>query len=222
MPEWLKNDLQIEAGLSAGMLAGRIGLAALLGLVAAVVHLLTQNKRAAETASFSTTLVLLTVLIAMVNLVIGNSVARAFSLVGALAIVRFRTVVDDTRDTAFVIFAVVMGMAAGAGYLAVALVGAPIVTAAAFVMQWWGAAANGEQTWHVSVRVVAGADIESLCGALLDQRLRRRKLASISTARQGAALDAAFRGASTDADIQSLLKELNQLEGVQSVECKLG
>ena len=50
----------------------------------------------------------------MVSMVIGNEIARAFSLVGALSIVRFRTVVEDTRDTAFVIFAVVVGMALGA------------------------------------------------------------------------------------------------------------
>src|SRR3712207_7408096 len=57
--------------------------------------------------------VLLAVLVALVTLVIGDSTARAFGLVGALSIVRFRTVVEDTRDTAFVIFAVALGMAAG-------------------------------------------------------------------------------------------------------------
>jgi hypothetical protein len=64
---------------------------------------------------FIPTLVLLTVLIALVTKVIGNNSARAFSLVGTLALFRFRTVVEDTRDTAFVIFAVVIGMAVGAG-----------------------------------------------------------------------------------------------------------
>jgi uncharacterized membrane protein YhiD involved in acid resistance len=69
----------------------------------------------------------MSVLIALVSIVIGSSVARAFSLVGALSIVRFRTVVDDTRDTAFVIFAVVEGMAAGAGLFVVGALGLPIV-----------------------------------------------------------------------------------------------
>ena len=77
---------------------------------------------------------LLAVLIAMVTQVIGDSVARAFSLVGALSIVRFRTVVRDTQDTAFVIFAVVVGMAVGARDPWVALIGLAIVGAAAFVM----------------------------------------------------------------------------------------
>src|SRR3712207_7596331 len=53
---------------------------------------------------------------AMVTQVIGDNIARAFSLVGALSIVRFRTVVRDTQDTAYVIFAVAVGMAVGAGH----------------------------------------------------------------------------------------------------------
>ena len=68
------------------------------------------------TPSFAVTLVLLTILIAVVTQVIGDNVARAFSLVGALSIVRFRTVVRDTQDTAYVIFAVAVGMAVGAGH----------------------------------------------------------------------------------------------------------
>ena len=96
--------------LAIEVLAARLVVALGLGVVVAGVYLLTQRKPRAELAPFVTTLVLLTVLIAMVTLVIGNSVARAFGLVGALSIVRFRTVVEDTRDTAFVIFAVFAGV----------------------------------------------------------------------------------------------------------------
>ena len=67
----------------------------------------------------------------MVTQVIGDNVARAFSLVGALSIVRFRTVVRDTQDTAYVIFAVVVGMAVGAKNPWVAFIGLGLVGAAA-------------------------------------------------------------------------------------------
>jgi hypothetical protein len=74
------------------------------------------------------------VLIAMVTQVIGDNIARAFSLVGALSIVRFRTAVRDTEDTAYVIFAVVVGMAVGAGHVWVATLGMAVVALGAFVM----------------------------------------------------------------------------------------
>ena len=87
-----------------------------------------RTRPASDTSSsLSVTLVLLSILIAMVTQVIGDNVARAFSLVGALSIVRFRTVVRDTADTAFVIFAVAVGMAAGAGHPSVALSGIAVV-----------------------------------------------------------------------------------------------
>ena len=71
----------------------------------------------------------------MVTQVIGDNVARAFSLVGALSIVRFRTVVRDTQDTAFVIFAVVVGMAVGARDLVWPASASSSIGAAAFLMR---------------------------------------------------------------------------------------
>jgi uncharacterized membrane protein YhiD involved in acid resistance len=56
-------------------------------------------------------------------MVIGSSMARAFALVGALSIIRFRTVVKDTRDTAFVFAALAMGMAAGTSSYELSVVG---------------------------------------------------------------------------------------------------
>ena len=111
----------------------RLVLAMLLGLAIAWVY---RRARPAngEAESFGVTLVLLTILIAMVTQVIGDNVARAFSLVGALSIVRFRTVVRDTQDTAYVIFAVAIGMAMGANHPSVALCGLAVVGVTALLL----------------------------------------------------------------------------------------
>lgn len=53
---------------------------------------------------------------AIVMMIIGSNIARAFSLVGALSIIRFRTAVKDVRDTAFLFFAIVVGMGCGTGF----------------------------------------------------------------------------------------------------------
>lgn len=52
----------------------------------------------------------------IVMMIIGSNIARAFSLVGALSIIRFRTAVKDVRDTAFLFFAIVVGMGSGTGF----------------------------------------------------------------------------------------------------------
>ena len=131
MPEFLRGELQ-AAGGPLIVLARLVGSMLLGGVVAWIYQ---RTRPASDTSSsLSVTLVLLAILIAMVTQVIGDNVARAFSLVGALSIVRFRTVVRDTVDTAFVIFAVAVGMAAGAGHPSVAVSGIAVVGVAAWIM----------------------------------------------------------------------------------------
>src|SRR5262249_60485636 len=114
----------------------RLSAAFAMGCAAVAIHQLTRGRGAGKAdRSFLATLVLLAVLIALVTLVIGSNLARAFSLAGALSIVRFRTILEDTRDTAFVIYAVVAGMAAGTGYIMGALLCTPLVLLGAWMLR---------------------------------------------------------------------------------------
>ncbi|HMP18433.1 MAG TPA: hypothetical protein PKD72_15515, partial [Gemmatales bacterium] len=79
----------------------------LLGFIVAAIYSFTRPRHEASgTRGILATIVLLSILLAMVVMAVGNSPARAFTLAGILAIVRFRTVVEDTRDAAFVICSV--------------------------------------------------------------------------------------------------------------------
>jgi uncharacterized membrane protein YhiD involved in acid resistance len=96
-------------------------LAILLGFVIATVYRQT-HKGLSYSQSFTLTVLYVCVIVALVMMVIAGSLARAFALVGALSIIRFRTVIKDTRDTAFVFLSLAVGMAAGTSnyFLAVA------------------------------------------------------------------------------------------------------
>ncbi|MDZ7346073.1 MAG: DUF4956 domain-containing protein, partial [candidate division KSB1 bacterium] len=72
-------------------------IAFVLGMLIATVYRLT-FKGYAYSASLVNTLILITMVTTMVIMVIGNNLARAFGLVGAMSIIRFRTAVKDTRD----------------------------------------------------------------------------------------------------------------------------
>ena len=75
------------------------GLAAILGICIGWLYRKVQLE-ASYSQSLIHTYVLLTMITALIMLIIGSNIARAFSLVGALSIIRFRTVVKDTKDTA--------------------------------------------------------------------------------------------------------------------------
>jgi len=66
-------------------------------------------------ASFVNSLILLVIITSIVIMVIGNNLARAFGLVGAMSIIRFRTAVKETQDIIFIFFSLSIGMAAGVG-----------------------------------------------------------------------------------------------------------
>ena len=220
MPEFLKDVgsgtpvgslLEITIRLAAGLLGG---------IIVSWIYRKTRPDFAIA-PSFPGTLVLLAVLIAMVTQVIGDSVARAFSLVGALSIVRFRTVVRDTQDTAYVIFAVVVGMAVGTNNFIVAVIGILIVAIAAFTLlrRAKSPAEAAEITPEFSLKVIVGLgmDLDTLSSAA-EKHIESMRLQSFRTARQGAAYEGEYivrlRQGSSVADV---VRVLNHLEGVQNV-----
>jgi uncharacterized membrane protein YhiD involved in acid resistance len=223
MPDWMADDIAVAAPASPGVLLVRLVLALVFGGGVACVYRFSHGREKDDGLALTTTLVLLSVLIAMVSMVIGNSVARAFSLVGALSIVRFRTVVEDTRDTAFVIFAVIVGMAAGAGLYWTAIVGVPIVGLTSIGLSRFGNRVPGARVADcmLIVRLGLGRDPETLLSPVLARHLDRQRVVAAGTARQGAALEVTYAvKVKAAATMTGLVAELNQVEGVQSVELR--
>jgi uncharacterized membrane protein YhiD involved in acid resistance len=218
MPEWLLDSLHDSVKLPTVELLLRLTAAFVLGCVAAAVHRLT--ARDSRSASLLGTLVLLSVLMAVLTIVVGNSLARAFSLVGSMAIIRFRSVVEDTRDTAFVMLAVVCGMACGSGYALAAAAAIPLV----LLGSWWfrprlPSAAEAEHSLTLRLGTASGA--EQKVQALLRERGLSYRLTALETVRGGAALDVKFLIPALSAPTAlALVAELNRIDGVQGVEMR--
>jgi len=140
MPTWINETMNTSQLMgtpgdsTALQMAVRLGTAFLCGCIIAAIYWAVR-PREQYMPTFPATLVLLAILCAMLPLVIGQNVAWAFGLVGALSIVRFRTVVEDTHDITFVIFAVLVGMAVGADQITIAFVGMCVTGIAAFLIR---------------------------------------------------------------------------------------
>jgi uncharacterized membrane protein YhiD involved in acid resistance len=83
--------------------------------------------------SFINSLVVLSMITAVVIMVIGNNLARAFGLVGAMSIIRFRTAIKETQDIIFIFFALAIGMASGVGLHALAIFSSVLIGLIVFV-----------------------------------------------------------------------------------------
>ncbi len=228
MMDWLfppaptATAIPAEVRLPLDELAIQLGGAILAGFLVAAVFRATIVGRD-RSASLPTTLVLLTVLTAILTLAIGTNTARAFGLVGALSIVRFRTVVEDTRDTAFVIFAVVVGMAVGANYGLLAALAIVAVAFVAAIMRWVvpNGRIQGSPRLQLCVRIAVGQDTAPLL-AVIGKYAAVIKATGAATAKQGAAMEVTYT-VRLSGDAETLIPfatELNRLEGVQSVEVK--
>lgn len=210
--------------LSPELLAMRLGAAFAMGFLAAGVYAVacSRGSRRAE-PSFLATLVLLSLLIALVTLVIGDNVARAFSLVGTLAIVRFRTVVEDTRDTAFVIYAVACGMCAGSGYLLGPLAAAPLVLVATWLFSGKKKqeSGGGVPSGRMVLRVSSAMNIDGAFRKELEKHFPNHRLLELATARGGSSLDATYAVDVPPPDqVFVVVKALSAVEGVQEVDVK--
>jgi hypothetical protein len=100
----------------------KLASAAVIGLLVTAVHRHVQRRRPVS-RSMEQAQTLLCVSGALMMIIIGNSLARAFGIAGAAAIIRFRTPVDDPRDTTILFLLLALGMAAGIGALPLAGLG---------------------------------------------------------------------------------------------------
>lgn len=95
--------------------------AVLLGLVIGAAYMFACRKEGYG-KNFIVGLILLPAVVAAVILLIGSNVARAFSMAGAFALVRFRSAPGNAKDISVVFFTMATGLACGLGYVLFAVV----------------------------------------------------------------------------------------------------
>ena len=122
-----------NATLTPAKVAVAMFFALLVGLLIAFVY-----KRCYRgvlySPSFGLTLIMMTLVTTPVVMCIGSNVALSMGMVGALSIVRFRTAVKDPLDTAYMFWALTMGIVLGADLYLIAFVVAGIISAILFLM----------------------------------------------------------------------------------------
>ena len=74
----------------------------------------TTHRGVSFSQSYVHTLVIFGIAVAFVMLIIGSNIARAFTLVGALSIVRFRTAIKDPEELIYLFMAIAIGLGLGA------------------------------------------------------------------------------------------------------------
>ena len=190
-------------------------IAFVLGLLVSWVYRRT-HRGFSYSVSFVHTLMLLSMVTALVMMVIGESIARAFSLVGALSIIRFRTPVKDTKDTAFVFFALAIGMATGTGTHAIAVVGTVIISLIILIIHRFRLGEIKGSDFLLRFRLRTSPDQDNVYQDVFNRYLSKSTLINMTTLEQGTSMELAFNITFKKSyQQQQFLRELNAIAEIE-------
>jgi len=177
----------------------------LVGLVIAFVY-----KRCYRgvlySPTFALTLMMLTLITTPVVMCIKSNISLSMGMVGALSIVRFRTAVKDPMDTAYMFWALTMGILLGAELYVHALMVVLVISAILFVLSFLHLGRNNAYLLVVHYDDYAEQDITQL----LRRTVKQRKLRSKTVTRSGAEMTVEVRLDNK----QDLVAAVLNLEGV--------
>ena len=176
------------------------------------------TRRPSNGRTFAGTLVVLTMITGLVIMVIGNNLARAFGLVGAMSIVRFRTAVKDVRDIAFIFFSLAAGMASGIGVAAIAFTSTICIGLVAVAVFRTQGRAENRREYLLQFSYTPLADGEAPYVPLLARYCRQHHLINTKTHDIGDQLEMSFYVLLRDqSQRDEFVLALGRLDGIQRI-----
>ncbi len=175
-------------------------------------------KGVSYTQSYVHTLIMMSMIVAIIMLVIGSNIARAFSLVGALSIIRFRNAVKDTRDVGYIFFAMAIGMAVGTRFYLLATIATLLICFILWGMFYLNLFAKDVREQILKIRLPADMRYDQLFNAVFDRYLTRFSLISVESVQAGTQTELIYAVELRNSNnVQVLMEELRQLNNNNKV-----
>ena len=172
--------------------------------------------------TFLQTIVLVGVTVALIMVIIGSDIARAFALVGAMSIVRFRTPLKDSRDLVFVFAAIAVGMACGVQFHVFAAIFTVFMFAIVLAFHHWRFGELTNNGYVVKLRIEGS--VRERVGELLSELCQRFSVVSVSRTDIDRDIEEVIYEVELKRGIsyQGLVKRLNQSVAPQAINVLVG
>ncbi len=190
-----------------------IGSSLVLGLFISLVYIFT-HKNDEYTGSFTVSLIMLPAIIAMIILLVGSNVARAFSLAGAFSLIRFRSSPGDSKDISYVFFTVGVGLACGMGFIGYAALFALILCLVMVVLEKLKFGNRPHIAMQLKIVLPEDMDYHGVFDNILEEYAFTHKLVKVKTAEFGSLFELTYELTIKD---MSKTKEL-----IDKLRCKNG
>ncbi|WP_025678898.1 DUF4956 domain-containing protein [Paenibacillus massiliensis] len=212
MLDTLFNTTVSDSTLSLGTSILTIGIAILLGAIISLTYMKTNTG--AHSQSFTLTMVILPVIVAIIILLIGSNIARAFSLAGAFSIIRFRSAPGDPKDIAYVLFTMAAGLACGVGAFEYAVLFTLILCVLMFVLSKVNFGARKHQQKLLKVTIPENLSYEEALDEVFKQYNVGYELRKIKTTELGSLYELVYA--------VTLHPATNQKEFLDAIRCRNG
>ena len=188
-------------------------LSAFIGWIYKITH-----RGTSYTQSFVFTLVLNGMIVALVMLIVGSDIARAFSLVGALSIIRFRNAVKETRDVGFIFFTMAIGMAVGTRFYLLAVVAAVVISLVILLMTRFNWYAREMSSQILRIQIPDGVPFDTLFDRAFVRYTSTSELISVDSVHSGMMTELTYSiGMKKSNQIQEFIAEIKNLNGDNKV-----
>jgi uncharacterized membrane protein YhiD involved in acid resistance len=184
-------------------------LTAFIGWIYKITH-----KGVSYTQSYVHTLVLMGMVVSIIMLIVGSNIARAFSLVGALSIIRFRNAIKETRDVGFIFFAMAIGMATGTRFYLLAVIGTAIISLVILVMNRFNLYSREASSQILKIQLPNTLDFSTLFDDVFVKYTRVSDLIGVDSVHSGMLTELIYSvGLKRSANAQAFLADLKNLNG---------
>ncbi|MGW0435942.1 DUF4956 domain-containing protein [Micromonospora sp. NPDC003197] len=179
------NVQDLSGTFSVGDITIALALSFVLSAVIGWIYRAT-HRNVSYSQSYVQTLVILGMLVSLIMLVVGSNIARAFALVGALSVVRFRNAIKETRDVGFIFLTMGVGMACGTRFYTLAVIATVAIGLVVLVMYRFSWFQLNVQRQVVKVQVPPDGDYTANIQDVLLRHTSEFELVSLESIRGGA------------------------------------
>jgi uncharacterized membrane protein YhiD involved in acid resistance len=187
--------------------------AAVFGLIIGGVYLAVCKKEQ-RSLSFFLSLVMIPAVVAVVISLIGSNVARAFSIAGVFALVRYRSIPGDGKDIAFVFMAMASGLACGLGYLTLGLTVVVVLSVVVVLVNLLGNFLVKSERRQLRILIPEDMDYQGVFDDLLSAYTTSSSLERIKTTNMGTLYELTY--------IVYLKKDINEKAFMDEIRTRNG
>jgi len=225
MDELLK-ELERTGDLSANLtfidVALVLFLSFVLSLIVAWVYRFT-HRGISYSQSYVHTLVIMGTVVSLIMLIIGSNIARAFALVGALSIIRFRNAMKETRDVGFIFMVMAVGMAVGTRFYLLAVFSTLVLSAFIIALYKFNLFAKEIRERILRIRLPIDRDHEEVFEEPFRKHLEDHRIISVETVRAGVLQEVVYSVVlKKKANPKDLLEDIRTRNDNQKVTLVLG